>query len=286
MGYAIYAAANKQGLSRKERVATAVATIVAAEIPDIEAFTFLDQATYLTWHRAFTHSFFFAPVMALLAVGIVWLFYRSIPWKKAYPLALLAVLTHILSDLFNTWGTGIGEPFIQGRYSLGILPIVDGVILLIFALAFAIRRRIQNKVKAFRWAGIAILCYISLQGIQGTALYLKLNDTYDRVSLAADFVPSQFQVIAQKGNRFDYYHGSVYTGLEKKGTVVSQEHPAVDKALMDPTAQAIARFVPVFGAKVKEKEDSFHVTVFDPRFRLNRPSLLSTEVEVPKESLP
>ncbi len=109
--------------------------------------------------------------MALAAVGLVWLFYRSIPWKKAYPLALLAVIAHISADLFNTWGTGIWEPINQGRYSLGILPIVDIVILLIFALAFIIRRQVKNKEKVFRWAGIAILLYISLQGIQGALLY-------------------------------------------------------------------------------------------------------------------
>ncbi len=259
--------------------------MIAAEIPDIESFTFVDQAAYLTWHRGITHSFLFAPVMALTAVGLVWLFYRSIPWKKAYPLALLAVIAHISADLLNTWGTGIWEPISQGRYSLGILPIVDIVILLIFAFAFIIRRQVQNKERVFRWAGIAILLYISLQAIQGAILYGKLNDTYDRVTLAADFIPTQFQVIGQKGDTFHYYQGTVYTGLEKKGKVVSQSHPAVNHALNDPTAKAIARFVPVFGAEVKEKENSYQVTIFDPRFRIRNPSLLSTEVEVPKSSV-
>ncbi|PRX42663.1 inner membrane protein [Planifilum fimeticola] len=284
LGYALYAATAPSDLSRKERAGYAAAAVIGAEIPDIESFTtFLGDEAYLTWHRGFTHSFLFSPVMALLALGIVALFNRSFRWKKAYLLALGGVIIHILSDLSNSWGTGIWEPLDQGRYSLGILPIVDVVILLILLSAWLVRR-FAARAEAFRWAWVAIGCYTALQGILAAVAVDRIPDGYDRVATSAQFIPTQFQIIVKRDDRFEYWRTTAFAPPVKEKTIVDdRRHPAVPRALEDPDAKAIARFAPFYGAAVNEENDAYRVTIYDPRFRLIRPSLLSQTVEVPKE---
>ncbi|MBO2532502.1 MAG: hypothetical protein CW342_06345 [Thermoactinomycetaceae bacterium] len=284
LGYALYAATNTRDLSRKERAGYAAAAVIGAEIPDIESFTtFFGDEAYLTWHRGFTHSFLFSPAMALLALGIVALFNRSVRWKKAYLLALGGVIVHILSDLSNSWGTGIWEPLDHGRYSLGILPIVDAVILLILLFAW-LARRFASRARAFRWGLAAIACYTALQGILASAAVERIPDGYDRIAISAQFVPTQFQIIVKRGDRFEYWRTTALSRPVKEKTIVDdRHHPAVPRALEDPDAKAIARFAPFYGAAVTEKADAYRVTIYDPRFRLVRPSLLSKTVAVPKQ---
>lgn len=284
LGYALYAATDTKALSRKERIGYAAAAVLGAEIPDIESFTtFFGSEAYLTWHRAFTHSFLFAPVMALLAAGIVSLFNRSVRRKKAFLLALAGVFIHILSDLFNSWGTGIWEPFDHGRYSLGIVPIVDIVILLILFSAW-LARRFAARANAFRWAWAGIACYVTLQGIMAAVAVDRIPDGYDRVATAAQFVPTQFQIIVKRGDRFEYWKSTGFAPPVKETVIEDdQHHPTVTQALRDPEARAIARFAPFYGAAVTEENDSYRVTIYDPRFRFLYPSLVSKTVTVPKE---
>ncbi len=284
LGYALYSATDTKDLSRKERIGYASAAVLGAEIPDIESFTsFIGDEAYLTWHRAFTHSFLFAPVMALAALGIVALINRSVRWTKAYLLALAGVVIHILFDLFNSWGTGIWEPFDRGRYSLGILPIVDAVLLLILLAAWLTRRFI-SRTKAFRWAWVGITCYVALQGLQAAVAVERIPDGYDRVATSAQFVPTQFQIIVQRDDRFEYWRTAAFAPPVKEKVIPNhRHHPAVAEALQDPEAKAIARFVPFYGAAVTEKGDAYRVTIYDPRFRLVRPSLLSKTVTIPKD---
>lgn len=284
LGYAVYAASGIKGATKKERLGYAAAAVVGAEIPDIEGFTtFMGQEIYLTWHRAITHSLFFSPLMALLAVGIVALFNRSIHWGKAWLLAWVATLTHLLSDWANTWGTGLLEPFVEGRYSLGILPIVDLIILLIFACGFLMKGK-YGRVRTFRGVWAALLLYVSLQA--GHAAWLESRLTgVEQTTPVAQLVPTQYQLVAKDGDHFHYYAGSLFTGLRKIGESRSESHPAVEKALAaDGEARALVRFLSSHGTEVEESATGYRVRFYDPRFRMQSPSLLSTQVIVPKES--
>ncbi len=286
LGYAVYAASGIKGATKKERLGYAAAAVVGAEIPDIESFTSLmGQEIYLTWHRGVTHSLFFSPLMALLAVGIVALFNRSIHWGKAWILAWVATLTHLLSDWANTWGTGLLEPFVGGRYSLGILPIVDLIILLIFACGFYLKKKF-GRVRVFRGVWVALLLYVSLQA--GHAAWLESRLTAgEQVTPVAQLVPAQYQLVSQEGDHFHYYAGSLFTGLHKIGKSRNDSHPAVEKALTaDGEAQALVRFLSSYGTEVEKSSTGYRVRFYDPRFRMQSPSVLSTEVVVPKGSLP
>lgn len=288
LGYGVYAAVKRQDWGKKEQIGYAATAIIASEIPDIEGLTeMISQEAYLTWHRAITHSYLFSPVMALLTVAIVWLFNRSIRVRTAFALAWAALIVHITFDLLNTWGTGIWEPFISARYSLGFLPIIDVVILFTFFTAFFLRRRF-GTVRVFRTFWAVIILYVAAQGIQGAALAAEVRaqaSNPDYVAFRADFIPTQFHLVSREGDRFTYYQGSLWTGITTLAQERdhSNEHPsAVEKALNNGEAQALVRFLPDYGTKVEASDTGWRVTIFDPRFGLNARGLLTTEVMVPK----
>ena len=255
----------KTGPHKKEQLSYAAAAVIGAEIPDIEGFTtFMGQEIYLTWHRGITHSLLFSPLMALLAVGIVALFNRSIRWGKAWLLAWIATLTHLLSDWANTWGTGLLEPFVGERYSLGILPIVDLIILLIFACGFLLKRK-YGRVRIFRGVWAALLLYVSLQAGHAAWLESRLTEV-EQTTPVAQLVPTQYQLVAKDGDHFHYYAGSLFTGL-RKIRQKSESHPAVEKALdTDGEARALVRFLSLHGTEVEESANGYRVRFYNPRF--------------------
>jgi inner membrane protein len=286
LGYAVYAAAKREDWSKKERIGYASAAVIGGEIPDIEGFTtFLGPEVYLLWHRGITHSYLVSPLMALLAVGIVLLFNRSIRFRTAFAFAWVATVIHVTFDWFTTWGTGIWEPIDTGRYSLGFLPIIDLVILSAFGLAFLLTRW-WKSTRVFRLLWIFLILHVAVQGIQGNLLASQVRaeqPDLSQVSRVADFVPYHFHLIARADDRFYYYEGSLFSGLNRIGEVSDErDQPTVEKALQDEEAQALVRFLPDYGAQVDEREMDWKVTIFDPRFRLIRPQLLQAEVLVPK----
>jgi inner membrane protein len=180
LGYAVYGATkdNRMENDKKWYIAAAV---LGAEIPDIEAFTtFFGYDVYLYWHRDFTHSILFTPIMALLTIVILSLFSknRSLSWKRMYLLALGGVITHWLFDYLNTWGTGLLEPVVNERYSLGFLPIIDIVLITIIALGFYLRKKMGTR-RAFQWVWGLIFIYVSVQAGQNIWIQQKVSERYD-----------------------------------------------------------------------------------------------------------
>jgi inner membrane protein len=90
---------------------SAVLLMLAANAPDIDVITLAaGPAAALHWHRHFTHSFAFSPVLALALVAIVRLA-GPLPWLRAWAAAWIAICSHILLDLTNVYGTRAAWPF-------------------------------------------------------------------------------------------------------------------------------------------------------------------------------
>jgi inner membrane protein len=118
---------SKAGLGRAAPRATAT-LVLAANAPDIDvAAAGWGALTYLEHHRAMTHSLAGIPLLALVVTGLVRLFRRPgpFPWARHYGLAVLAVATHPLLDLLNTYGVRLLAPFSDRWYSWDLVHIVD-----------------------------------------------------------------------------------------------------------------------------------------------------------------
>jgi len=98
-------------------------------IPDLDvaAAAWMDLPHELMGHRGFTHSLLFVLLIAaLIALAATrWQHKRSISTKHWFLFALAELLTHLLLDGFNNYGTGWLEPFSHHRFSFNAIYVVD-----------------------------------------------------------------------------------------------------------------------------------------------------------------
>lgn len=134
----------RAGFNRKTALATATMTI-AADIPDIDILAkFKGSAATLIEHRGITHTFIGIPVVAALAVGIVWLVdalwhrlrrkhgprtLQARRWGLLYLFACVAGYSHILLDFVGNYGVRPFYPFSDRWYSWDIVFIIEPLML-------------------------------------------------------------------------------------------------------------------------------------------------------------
>jgi len=126
------------GLKRWTPLATPI-LLLAANAPDIDIVTTAGGSlNYLHYHRHLTHSLLAMPVMALGTVALVVLVSRKqVHWIGAFFAALIAVATHLLLDLTNTYGVRLFLPFSARWFHLDIANVVDLGIWTVFLICIA-----------------------------------------------------------------------------------------------------------------------------------------------------
>ncbi|HSJ02527.1 MAG: metal-dependent hydrolase [Verrucomicrobium sp.] len=149
----------------------ALAGLAAGLLPDSDVFlrNAADPLFFIEYHRHFTHSLAFSPVIAVLAVGIAWALYRVFARRSiaVTPLLLpawLAGLSHIFCDLWTSYGTRVWWPFSDAREALDWVAVVDPVLTvpLVIATTLALtRKRLAMAVAGLTWValylGLAVL---------------------------------------------------------------------------------------------------------------------------------
>ena len=177
---ALALAAKARGIHVQNRRCLLVVCIICAMLPDIDYFGFKMSIQYnsLFGHRGFTHSFFFA---AIVALGTSWILHRRAQgnlanYCKLFLLLFVVTVSHPLLDAMTDGGEGVAlfSPFSNHRYFFpyrpimvsplgvdaffrgwrGLLVLVDEFLLVIFPLGLIlyfpeIRRKVQAKRLAF-----------------------------------------------------------------------------------------------------------------------------------------
>ena len=280
LGYGVYALLKKPKMERHKKW-YGFAAIVAAELPDLDSFIFNDDIAYLRVHRGITHSLLVSPLMAAVVIGVFYALARKqrkeIQWAHMYLLAFLGLLTHLTSDWMNTWGTGLLEPWVNSRYSLGFLPIIDLVILSLFLVGFILRKKLGTQ-KAFRIVWALILVYIGSQGIQNLMIHHKVDQQFDQAVVSASFVPTQFTVIGKRGNELAVYSRSLWHEGKKTSILSTGDSGVVGKVLADPYAKTIAWWAPFYAITVDKSGKQ--ATIFDPRFYRKGSSFINTSIKI------
>jgi inner membrane protein len=127
---------SRAGLNRFAPDATPI-LLIAANAPDIDVVSFFGgPAAVLHWHRNFTHSLFFSPLMAAVSVLLVRAFTRGRrQWVGAIVIAWLAVVSHLVLDLTNDYGVRLWEPFSGEWLHWDITFVADPILWVVLLLA-------------------------------------------------------------------------------------------------------------------------------------------------------
>ncbi len=128
----------RAGLAKFSGRGTAI-LVVASNIPDIDVVSWVGgPVAALEYHRWYTHTLLFSPLMAALAVLLVRLIGRKpIPWWPAFGLSMIGVLSHLAFDWTNSYGIRLLMPFNREWLRLDLNNVIDAWILAILLLAVA-----------------------------------------------------------------------------------------------------------------------------------------------------
>ncbi len=118
--------------------------------PDLDIFikSKEDPLLFLEFHRHFTHSLVFIPVLGFLVATIMFfLFFRKkISFYLYFFYSTLGVSTHGILDSFTSYGTMLYWPFKNERVAWNLISIIDPIytfILLVFFLFCFFRKSIK-----------------------------------------------------------------------------------------------------------------------------------------------
>jgi inner membrane protein len=287
-----------EGLNRKTRFATA-ALLIGSSLPDIDVLWSLGGgATYLKYHRGFTHSILGGAILAaLLAATIYFLGRRASPPKKPGPgldarwlflVCLIALEGHVLMDFTNAYGTRLFLPFSSRWYAWDIMYILDPLLLTILVAGFAgpaLFRLISEEVGAHkpgfrRGAIISLTLMVLLWGLRDVA-HRRVVQQLDSHTYGGEN-PIQIGAFPAPANPFDWT-GVVETGAAYRIIPASALDSDVDtedtKALFKPdssppleaaektrTAQIFLDFARFPWANMQENDNGYEVAIRDLRF--------------------
>ena len=126
-------------------------------LPDLDIlfYPWLDQVEKLRWHRGISHSLLMMVVAAFVfAKPLAWLHRKKgVSVRRAAWFVFLAWSTHVLIDVFTSYGTQIYEPFSDERVALSNLFIID-LFFTLPLLAWVLYRGVKgliNVVKLIIW---------------------------------------------------------------------------------------------------------------------------------------
>ncbi|QYR20537.1 metal-dependent hydrolase [Paenibacillus sp. sptzw28] len=256
--------------------AVLIGTVVGSQAPDFDGVLRLkSNAAYIKNHRGVSHSI---PAIAIWTIAITLMlqafFGFSIPWLHLGGWVLLAVVIHVFTDLFNTYGTQAARPFSEKWISWNIIHIFDPVIftshlvaILLWALAVADPRFIFPILYS-----LLIVYYIWRTAAHRTlARKLRTLDTDSRESDRYVLIPTvslyDWNVVKQRDD------GSFIIGDFRRGKLRwvdrarCSEHPAVEQSKNDPSIQSFLYFTSFACAEVQEHSWGFEVRWSDVRYR-------------------
>lgn len=135
----IGASASTSIASKEQTRLAALAGAAGAMLPDLDVFidSASDPLLQLEFHRQFSHSVIFIPVIAFLTTALCWWFVKKeLSFKKTYLFSLIGTATAGLADTFTSYGVQLLWPFTDERFAWNLISVFDplftlGIIILL-----------------------------------------------------------------------------------------------------------------------------------------------------------
>ncbi|HVP78268.1 MAG TPA: metal-dependent hydrolase [Thermodesulfobacteriota bacterium] len=103
-----------------------IAGLAVGFFPDTDfVLGLFDRKFYLEYHRDFTHSLILAPFYALFFSWVFVKLSKRPHFWSYYKICLPVLVSHVLLDLFTSYGTMIFSPFSEHRYAWDLVFVID-----------------------------------------------------------------------------------------------------------------------------------------------------------------
>ncbi len=103
-----------------------IAGLAVGFFPDTDfVLGLFDRKFYLEYHRDFTHSLILTPFYALFFSWVFVKLSKRPHFWSYYRICLPVLVSHVLLDLFTSYGTMIFSPFFEHRYAWDLVFVID-----------------------------------------------------------------------------------------------------------------------------------------------------------------
>lgn len=258
------------------QTAVLLGTVAGSQAPDLDNLLRLrGNACYIRNHRGLSHSVPAVLIWTIAITGLLQLFYRgSLPWLHVGSWVLLAVVVHVVTDLFNTYGTQAMRPFHEKWISWNIIHIFDPIIFTSHIIAILLwAGGIVNPAILFPVLYTLLLVYFiwrtyaarqTVSRLPGLDRQHQKGDSYiaiPTISLTIWNIVKQSQDgVFHIGN----LRGSKLSWLDM---AKCSTHVAVEKSKSDPAIRSFLYFTSFACADVKEHSWGYEVRWSDVRYR-------------------
>jgi inner membrane protein len=279
----------------------AITAAIAANLPDVDIVTgFKGTATYLQCHRGITHSIVGIPALALGLTAVMYFFSGNF-WKT-YLVALLAMATHPLLDLANTYGL---RPFLpwQSRWYYGdVLPIIDPYLDAILLIGILAGETFKDNKRLMTCMSIGLLLIyvggrIELRNLAAAELETLAARTAgtEKWSVAPEFLnPLVWNGIIQTPKEMLKVNIEPLDKIMTEVSRIDRGRPAQvpQQALRSESASVLLAFARFPIMRGQQTDSGFRLLIFDYRFynettnrALGSEIILDRSYRITKESL-
>jgi len=183
---------------------------VAGTVPDLDVIAnfITDTVTAVEVHRGFSHSIFFALLVAPILGWLVWLLYKKqhASWKSWSLLFFWGLFTHPLLDAFTTWGTQLFWPF-KTRLAFQSIFVIDPLYTLPFIvfliLAMRLHRSNPKRQRLNRWGLMVSSTYLLITLLLKGIIHDKFVQALEEQNVAYNALatrPAPFNTILWMAN--------------------------------------------------------------------------------------
>ena len=151
---------------KKETKLATIVGIFAGLIADADIFIYSsnDPLLNIEFHRHFTHSLFFIPFGALIAMAILWPFLqKKLSNRRLYLYSLLGYSMSGFIDACTSYGTHLLWPLSDERVAFNVISIIDPVFTLVLFVTLVYS--LNTKAKHIAQIGLVISFSYMLLGV-------------------------------------------------------------------------------------------------------------------------
>lgn len=159
----IGASASLSAAPNEKTYFAALSGLVGAMLPDLDVLinNASDPLLQLEFHRQFSHSLLFIPIIALIATALCWLIVRKkLSLQETYLYSLLGSATAGLADTFTSYGVQLLWPFTDERFAWNIISVFDPLFTLgiIIVLGLALFKKNARYARfSLGWVALYLL---------------------------------------------------------------------------------------------------------------------------------
>ncbi|MEH7306038.1 metal-dependent hydrolase [Neobacillus drentensis] len=196
--------------------AVILGAVIGSNAPDFDfLYRLKGKGSYFRNHRGLSHSLPLLPLWGILVSSLIYPFFFGLPFFHLFLWTFLAVILHVLFDLFNVHGTQILLPFSRKWIAFDAIPLLDPYILILHFLGFALLLFYQAGI-TFLIIYVFIFLYLTVRTLSAlkTKKYLQQHFiNADGVKLIPRTAPFKWDIIIETGEDFlfgVYFNNSLY----------------------------------------------------------------------------